>query len=76
MAVPLSPDELTRKSGAYTSTRPNAAKPRFWFLLEENWQQAAAADNQLAELYDSLGMAEYEAIEGFRRYEYPKVDPA
>lgn len=72
MAVPLSPDELTRKSkGIYQHQTQRSQIPVSGSSSGESWQQAQNADIKLAELYDSLGMAEYEAIEGFRRYEHP-----
>ena len=70
MAVPLSPDELARKTkGIYQHQTQRNQAPMSRHSGGEAWQQAEAADHRLAKLYDSLGMAEYEAIEGFRRLE-------
>jgi glucosamine-6-phosphate deaminase len=70
MAVPLSPDELARKTkGIYQHQTQRNQAPMSRHSTGEAWQQAEAADHRLANLYDSLGMAEYEAIEGFRRLE-------
>ena len=35
--------------------------------LREPWQQAEQANRALAQSYDGLGLADYEAIEGFAR---------
>ena len=35
--------------------------------LREPWQQAEQANHALAETYDALGLADYEAIEAFAR---------
>ena len=70
MAVPLSPDELARKTkGIYQHQTQRNQAPMSRHSGGEAWQQAEAADHHLAKRYDSLGMAEYEAIEGFRRLE-------
>ncbi len=69
MAVPISPDELARKRRAifkHQSQKDNVA-----FRgddMREFWQRAEARNRGTAELYDKLGMAEYEAIEAFVRW--------
>ena len=69
MAVPLSPDEVVRKRFAIfkhesqkdTPVFPGANDPR------EFWQRAEDRNRATAAAYDRLGLAEYEAIEGFVR---------
>lgn len=70
MAVPLSPDEVVRKRMAifkHESQKdralfPGPTDPR------EFWQRAEDRNRATAKLYDMLGLAEYEAIEGFVRW--------
>lgn len=70
MAVPLSPDELSRKRNAILKHESQKDRPlypgndsrEFWERIEE--RNIATAQN-----YDALGLAEYEAIEGFVRWE-------
>ncbi len=69
MAVPLSPRELMRKRTAifkHQSQKDRAlfpgADPR------EFWQRAEDRNRATARFYDALGLAEYEAIEGFVRW--------
>ncbi len=70
MAVPLSPDELDNKvQGIYQhqtqrSQHPGSAKQRSLNL----WNLAREINSGTAEIYDALGLAEYEAIECFKRY--------
>jgi len=67
MAVPLSPDEVKRKRMAifkHESQKdralfPGATDPR------EFWQRAEDRNRATAQIYDRLGLPEYEAIEGF-----------
>jgi glucosamine-6-phosphate deaminase len=69
MAVPLSPDEVVRKRFAIfkhesqkdTPVFPGANDPR------EFWQRAEDRNRATAAAYDRLGLAEYEAMEGFVR---------
>ncbi|MAS92403.1 MAG: glucosamine-6-phosphate deaminase [Verrucomicrobiales bacterium] len=58
MAVPMSPDQLEEKVEA---TR------KFMSTSDEVFN-TSARNQMIAALYDSLGMAEYEAIEAFRRW--------
>ncbi|HEX2838220.1 MAG TPA: glucosamine-6-phosphate deaminase [Phycisphaerales bacterium] len=70
MAVPLSPDEVLRKRAAIfkhesqkdTALFPGPSDTR------EFWQRAEDRNRATARLYDALGLAEYEAIEGFVRW--------
>jgi len=69
MAVPISPDELHRKRRAifkHQSQKDNVAFPGS--DKREFWQRAEDRNRGTAELYDNLGMAEYEAIEAFVRW--------
>jgi glucosamine-6-phosphate deaminase len=66
MAVPLSPKEVMRKRAAIF--KHESQKDRALFPgpdLREFWQRAADRNAETAQLYDALGLAEYEAIEGF-----------
>ncbi len=73
MAVPLSPDEVERKRMAifkHESQKdralfPGPTDPR------EFWQRAEDRNRETAQLYDRLGLPEYEAIEGFVLYRQP-----
>ncbi len=75
MAVPLSPDELANKiKGIYQHQSQRSQTP----LADpgghrEFWQQAEARNEATAKVYDTLGLPEYAALEGFRRW-HPKVD--
>jgi glucosamine-6-phosphate deaminase len=66
MAVPISPQELLRKRMAIF--KHQSQKDRAMFPgsdLREFWQRAEARNRTTAVVYDKLGLAEYEAIEGF-----------
>ncbi len=69
MAVPMSPDELMRKRKAifkHQSQKDSALFPGS--DSREFWQRAEDRNKGLAEQYNQLGLAEYEAMEGFKRY--------
>lgn len=69
MAVPLSPDELLRKRLAifkHESQKDRALFPGP-YDTREFWQRSEDRNRGTAKLYDKLGLAEYEAIEGFVR---------
>jgi glucosamine-6-phosphate deaminase len=69
MAVPLSPSQLAHKVQAvYQHKSQRGQTPATGPGLHEAWQQAEAAARELARTYDALGLAEYEAIEAFRRW--------
>jgi len=67
MAVPLSPDEVARKRMAIF--KHESQKDRALFPgptdAREFWQRAEDRNRETAELYDRLGLPEYQAIEGF-----------
>ena len=69
MAVPLSPQEVERKRVAIF--KHESQKDRALFPgpdKREFWKRAQDRNRETAELYDRLGLAEYEAIEGFVRW--------
>ena len=69
MAVPLSPQELLRKRNAIF--KHESQKDRALFPgpdPREFWQRAEQRNRTTAQVYDALGLAEYEAIEGFVRW--------
>jgi len=69
MAVPLSPDELLRKRRAIFKHQSQKDRPLFpGSDPREFWQRADDRTRGTAELYDGLGLAEYEAIEAFVRW--------
>ena len=66
MAVPLSPAEVDRKRIAIF--KHESQKDRALFPgpdMREFWKRAEDRNRETAQLYDKLGLAEYEAIEGF-----------
>jgi glucosamine-6-phosphate deaminase len=69
LAVPLSPQEVLRRRRAIF--RHETQKDLAVFLgndRREFWQRAEDSSRRLAEIYNTLGLAEYEAIEAFQRY--------
>ncbi len=69
MAVPLSPQELAKKRRAIFKHQSQKDRPLFPGPDErEFWQRSEERNRSTAQLYDKLGFAEYEAIEGFVRY--------
>lgn len=69
MAVPLSPAEVERKRTAIF--KHQSQKDRALFPgpdMREFWKRAEDRNRETAELYDKLGLAEYQAIEGFVRW--------
>lgn len=74
MSVPLSPDEVARKRDAIF--KHESQKDRALFPgpdMREFWQRAEERNSQTAKLFDALGLAEYQAIEGFVRWD-GKID--
>jgi glucosamine-6-phosphate deaminase len=73
MAVPLSPQELAKKRRTIFKHQSQKDRPLFPGPDErEFWQRAEQRNRETALLYDKLGFAEYEAIEGFVRYKGPE----
>jgi glucosamine-6-phosphate deaminase len=70
MAVPLSPDEFENKlRGIYQHQTQRSQSPIFNKGSTGNtWDLAQKMNGATAHLYDALGLAEYEAIEGFREW--------
>jgi glucosamine-6-phosphate deaminase len=69
MAVPLSPDEVQRKRVAIFKHESQKDKALFPGTDQrEFWQRAEDRNRATAVAYDKLGLAEYEAIEGFVRW--------
>jgi glucosamine-6-phosphate deaminase len=69
MAVPLSPSEVARKRDAIFKHQSQKDRAMFPGPDErEFWQRAEVRNREAARLYDRLGLAEYEAIEGFVRW--------
>lgn len=70
MAVPLSPQELSKKRKAIFKHQSQKDRPLFPGPDErEFWQRSEQRNCDTARLYDKLGFAEYEAIEAFVCYE-------
>ncbi len=66
MAVPLSPQEVDRKRVAIF--KHESQKDRALFPgpdVREFWQRAEVRNAETARTYDQLGLAQYQAIEGF-----------
>ena len=71
MAVPLSPEELLRKRRAvfkHQSQKDSAAFPGN--DQREFWVRAEDRNHATAEIYNQLGLAEYEAMEAFVRHKF------
>ncbi|MCG8583984.1 MAG: glucosamine-6-phosphate deaminase [Pirellulales bacterium] len=66
MAVPLSPMEVARKRAAVFHHESQKDRALFPGTDErEFWQRAEDRNRATAEMYDNLGLAEYEAMEAF-----------
>lgn len=69
MAVPLSPEEVIIKREAIFKHQSQKDRPLFpGSDKREFWLRAEERNHNTAELFDKLGMAEYQAIELFVRY--------
>ncbi|MBV7440690.1 glucosamine-6-phosphate deaminase [Weeksellaceae bacterium TAE3-ERU29] len=69
MAVPMSPSELRAKRNAILRHQSQMeAAPFMGSDSRLFWQRAEDRNRETAELYNKLGLAEYEAMEGFVRY--------
>jgi len=69
LAVPLSPQEVLRRRRAIF--RHETQKDQALFQGDDRrefWQRTEDRSHRLAESYNALGLAEYEAIEAFKRY--------
>ncbi len=68
LAVPLSPQEVLRRRRAIF--RHESQKDQALFLGDDRrefWQRTEDRSRRLAEAYNAMGLAEYEAIEAFKR---------
>jgi glucosamine-6-phosphate deaminase len=71
MAVPLSPQEVIRKRNAIFKHQSQKDRPVFpGDDAREFWVRAEDRTRDTAKKYDRLGLAEYEAMEGFKRYKF------
>lgn len=71
MLIPLSPDEVTRKRTAifkHESQKDGGVFPGD--DVREFWQRAEDRNRGTAELYNKLGMPEYQAAEAFKRLKF------
>lgn len=70
MAVPLSPQEVERKKFAIFKHQSQKDKAVFpGDDAREFWQRAEDRNRETAKAYDDLGLADYEAMEAFVRYQ-------
>jgi glucosamine-6-phosphate deaminase len=71
MAVPMSPDQVIQKRlGIF---KHQSQKDGVVFQgqdLREFWQRAEERNHATAEIYNALGLAEYQAMEAFVRWKY------
>ena len=70
MAVPLSPEELSKKRKAIFKHRTQKEILFPGHDQKEIWRHSIERNKATAHLYDKLGMAEYEAMEAFVRYKF------
>jgi len=71
MAVPLSPQEVERKRLAIFKHQSQKDLPVFpGDDAREFWVRAEHRTSETAKAYDGLGLANYEAIEAFKRYSF------
>ncbi len=73
MAVPLSPQEVLKKRKAIFLHQSQKDRPPFPGSDErEFWERAEYRNKETAETYRKLGLAEYEAMEAFRRWKFDR----
>jgi glucosamine-6-phosphate deaminase len=73
MAVPISPSELAiKRQSIYRHCSQNNGPLFPGDDPREFWQRAEERNRHTADLYDKLGMAEYEAMEVFVKYNHVK----
>ena len=69
LAIPISPEELMRKRHAIFKHESQKDKALFpGSDPREFWQRAEDRNKATAKIYDRLGLAEYEAIEAFVKW--------
>ncbi|MCC5919615.1 MAG: glucosamine-6-phosphate deaminase [Cyclobacteriaceae bacterium] len=75
MAVPIGPKDMKRKIHAIF--KHQSQKDRAMFPGNDDrefWKRAEDRNTDTARRYNELGLPEYEAIEGFVRYHFDKVE--
>ncbi|WP_394749985.1 glucosamine-6-phosphate deaminase [Spongiimicrobium salis] len=71
MTVPIGPKDMARKKNAIFKHQSQKDSAMFPGNDErEFWQRAEQRNTETARKYNALGMAEYEAMEGFVRYQF------
>ena len=71
MAVPIGPKDMIRKRNAIFKHQSQKDAAMFPGSDErEFWQRAENRNRETAKKYNALGLAEYEAMEGFVRYKF------
>lgn len=71
MAVPISPQEVIKKRNAIFKHQSQKDRPVFpGDDAREFWVRAEDRNRETAQIYDKLGLAEYEAMEAFARYQF------
>lgn len=71
MAVPFSPSQVDKKRKAIFFHQSQKDQPPFpGEDSREFWQRAEYRNRETAQLYRKLGLAEYEAMEAFRRWKF------
>ena len=71
MAVPMSPDQVLKKRfGIFIHQSQKDSVPFQGSDLREFWQRAEIRNANTADLYASLGLTKYAAIEAFVRWHY------
>ena len=71
MAVPISPEELLKKRWAIFKHQSQKDGVAFQGNdSREFWQRSEDRNRGTAQVYDKLGMAEYEAMEAFVEYKF------
>lgn len=71
MAIPIGPKDMARKKNAIFKHQSQKDSAMFPGNDErEFWQRAEQRNKETASRYNALGMAEYEAMEGFVRYHF------
>ncbi len=71
MTIPIGPKDMTRKKNAIFKHQSQKDAAMFPGSDErEFWQRAEQRNQATAKKYNALGLAEYEAMEGFVRYKF------
>jgi glucosamine-6-phosphate deaminase len=71
MAVPMSPDQVFKKRMGSSNTNPKKMVWSSKAMIHGNFGQRAEDRNRgTAQIYNRLGLAEYEAMEAFVRWKF------